>query len=143
MMLALIRPDSWNFPLFLHIFGATVLFGTVATVAIAGFASRSHAGYEQMLARVAQRTFLLGIVPAYILMRVGAQWIDSKEFPNGDEPGWVGVGFIVSDAGVILLLIVGILLAVRRQRVLLAVPVLTAIYVVALGVAWVAMSGKP
>jgi uncharacterized membrane protein len=142
-MLALIRPDSWNFPLFLHIFGATVLFGTVATVAIAGFASRSHAGYEQMLARVAQRTFLLGIVPAYILMRVGAQWIDSKEFPNGDEPGWVGVGFIVSDAGVILLLIVGILLAVRRQRVLLAVPVLTAIYVVALGVAWVAMSGKP
>jgi uncharacterized membrane protein len=142
-MLALIRPDSWNFPLFLHIFGATVLFGTVATVAIAGFASRSHAGYEQLLARVAQRTFLLGIVPAYVLMRVGAQWIDSKEFPNGDEPGWVGVGFIVSDAGVILLLIVGILLAVRRQRVLLAVPILTAIYVIALGVAWVSMSGKP
>jgi uncharacterized membrane protein len=142
-MLALIRPDSWNFPLFLHILGATVLFGTVATVAIAGFASRSHAGYEQLLARVAQRTFVLGIVPAYILMRVGAQWIDSKEFPNGDEPGWVGTGFIVSDAGVVLLLIVGILLAVRRQRVLLAVPVLTAIYVVALGVAWVAMSGKP
>jgi uncharacterized membrane protein len=143
MMLALIRPDSWNFPLFLHILGATLLFGTVATVAIAGFASRSHTGYEQLLARVAQRTFVLGIVPAYILMRVGAQWIDSKEFPNGDEPGWVGTGFIVSDAGVILLLIVGILLAVRRQRVLLAVPVLTAIYVVALGVAWVAMSGKP
>jgi uncharacterized membrane protein len=142
-MLALIRPDSWNFPLFLHILGATVLFGTVATVAIAGFASRSHAGYEQLLARVAQRTFLLGIVPAYIVMRVGAQWIDSKEFPNGDEPGWVGVGFIVSDAGVILLLIVGILLAVRRQRVLLAVPILTAIYVVALGVAWVSMAGKP
>ena len=143
MMLALIRPDSWNFPLFLHILGATLLFGTVATVAIAGFASRTHAGYEQLLARVAQRTFVLGIVPAYILMRVGAQWIDSKEFPNGDEPGWVGTGFIVSDAGVVLLLIVGILLAVRRQRVLLAVPVLTAIYVVALGVAWVAMSGKP
>jgi hypothetical protein len=143
MMLALIRPDSWNFPLFLHILGATLLFGTVATVAIAGFASRTHAGYEQLLARVAQRTFVLGIVPAYILMRVGAQWIDSKEFPNGDEPGWVGTGFIVSDAGVILLLIVGILLAVRRQRVLLAVPVLTAIYVIALGVAWVAMSGKP
>jgi uncharacterized membrane protein len=142
-MLALIRPDSWNFPLFLHILGATVLFGTVATVAIAGFASRSHAGYEQLLARVAQRTFLLGIVPAYVLMRVGAQWIDSKEFPNGDDPGWVGVGFIVSDAGVILLLIVGVLLAVRRQRVLLAVPILTAIYVIALGVAWVSMSGKP
>ena len=143
MMLALIRPDSWNFPLFLHILGATLLFGTTATVAIVGFAGRTKPDYNPLLARVAQRTFMLGIVPAYILMRVGAQWIDSKEFPNGDEPGWVGVGFIISDAGVILLLIVGILLAVRRQRVLLAVPVLTAIYVVALAVAWVAMSGKP
>ena len=142
-MLALIRPDSWNLPLFLHILGATVLFGTVATVAIAGFAARGKPDYAPLLARVAQRTFMLGIIPAYILMRVGAQWIDSKEFPNGSEPGWVGVGFIVSDAGVILLLIVGILLAVRRQRVLLAVPILTAIYVVALGVAWVSMSGKP
>jgi len=143
MMLALIRPDSWNLPLFLHILGATVLFGTVATVAIAGFATRTHAQHAQLLARVAQRTFMLGIVPAYIVMRVGAQWIDGKEFPNGSEPGWVGVGFIVSDAGVILLLIVGILLAVRRQRVLLAVPILTALYVSALGVAWVSMSGKP
>jgi uncharacterized membrane protein len=143
MMLALIRPDSWNLPLFLHILGATLLFGTTATVAIVGFAGRTRPDYNPLLARVAQRTFMLGIVPAYILMRVGAQWIDSKEFPNGDEPGWVGVGFIVSDAGVILLLIVGILLAVRRQRVLLAVPILAAVYVIALGVAWVAMSGKP
>ena len=142
-MLALIRPDSWNLPLFLHILGATVLFGTTATVAIAGFAARSKPDYAQLLARVAQRAFMLGIVPAYIVMRVGAQWIDGKEFPNGDEPGWVGVGFIVSDAGVILLLIVGILLAVRRQRVLLAVPILTALYVAALAVAWVSMSGKP
>jgi uncharacterized membrane protein len=143
MMLALIRPDSWNFPLFLHILGATVLFGTTATVAIVGFAGRGRPEYGQLLARVAQRTYLLGIIPAYIVMRVGAQWIDSKAFPNGGEPGWVGVGFAVSDAGVILLLIVGILLAVRRQRVLLGVPLLTALYVIALGVAWVAMSGKP
>jgi len=142
-MLAIVRLDSWNLPLFLHILGATVLFGTTATVAIAGFASRTHAQHEKLLWRVAMRTFLLGVLPAYIVMRVGAQWIDSKEFPHGSEPGWVGVGFLVSDAGAVLLLIVGILLAVRRQRVLLAVPVLTAIYVVALGVAWVSMSGKP
>ena len=71
MMLALIRPDSWNLPLFLHVLGATVLFGTVATVAIAGFATRTHAQHTQLLARVAQRTFMLGIVPAYILMRAG------------------------------------------------------------------------
>jgi hypothetical protein len=45
----------------------------------------------------------------------------------------------------VLLLITGILiwLSVRRGRLMLAVPVLAAVYVVALGVAWVAMSGKP
>ena len=88
-MLALIRPDSWNFPLFLHILGATVLFGTVATVAIAGFASRTHAGYEQLLARVAGRTFLFGVIPSFIVMRAGAQWIVGKEFPgDAKTPGW-------------------------------------------------------
>ena len=77
-------------------------------------------------------------------MRVGAQWIDGKEFPNGNEPGWVGVGFLVSDAG-------RAAPADRRDPArcparsacCCAVPVLAAIYVVALGVAWVAMSGKP
>jgi hypothetical protein len=142
-MLAIVRPDSWNLPLFLHILGATVLFGTTATVAIAGFASRTHSEHEKLLWRVAMRTFLLGVVPAYIVMRVGAQWIDGKEFPGGDEPGWVGVGFLVSDVGALLLIVVGILLAVRRQRILLAVPILTTLLVIALGVAWVSMSGKP
>jgi uncharacterized membrane protein len=142
-MLAIVRPDSWNLPLFLHILGATVLFGTTATVAIAGFATRTHSEHSKLLWRVAARTFLFGVVPAYIVMRVGAQWIDSKEFPNGGEPGWVGVGFLVSDVGALLLIVVGILLAVRRQRVLLAVPILTAIYLIALGAAWVSMSGKP
>jgi hypothetical protein len=142
-MLALIRPDAWNLPLFLHVLGATVLFGTVGVVAVAGFAVRRTSAHQLLLARVAQRTYLLGVIPAYIVMRVGAQWINGKEFPNGNEPGWVGVGFLVSDAGALLLVVVGILLAVRRQRILLAVPLLTALYVIALGVAWVSMSGKP
>jgi len=142
-MLALIRPDAWNLPLFLHVLGATVLFGTVGVLAVAGFAIRRSTNHQLLLARVAQRTYMLGVIPAYILMRVGAQRIDSKEFPNGGEPGWVGVGFLVSDAGAILLILVGILLAVRRQRILLAVPLLTGLYVIALGVAWVSMSGKP
>ena len=142
-MLAIVRPDSWNLPLFLHILGATVLFGTTAVLAIAGFATRTHGEHEKLLWRVAVRTFLFGVLPAYILMRVGAQWIDGKEFPGGDEPGWIGVGFVVSDAGALLLIIVGILLAVRRQRIMLAVPILTTLFVIALGVAWVSMSGKP
>ena len=81
-------------------------------------------------------------------MRVGAGWIEGKEFPNGDEPGWLGVGFAVSEGGALLLIALGILgwVSVRRHgigRAAVAVPVLAGIYVVALGIAWWAMSAKP
>jgi hypothetical protein len=146
-MLAAIRPDSWNLPLFLHVLGATLLFGTTATVAIAGFAARARRDHSALLARIVLRTFLLGVVPSWILMRAGAAWIGDKEFPD-KTPGWVDVGFLVSEPGAILLIIVGILawLAARKQgvgRAAVAVPVLASVYLVALGVAWFAMSAKP
>ena len=34
-MIALIRPDSWNFPLFLHVLGAMILVGGLLTGASA------------------------------------------------------------------------------------------------------------
>ena len=145
-MLAILQQGDGNLPLFLHVLGATVLFGATAAVAITGFAGRGRGDYEPLLARIALRTFLFGVVPAWIRMRVGAQWIVGKEFPDEDKaPGWVDVGFLVSEPGAILLIVTGILawLSVRRGRVMLAVPLLAGIYGIALGVAWVAMSGKP
>jgi hypothetical protein len=146
-MLALIRPDSWNLPLFLHVLGATILFGATATIAIAGFAERAQTQHAALLARIVLRTFLFGVVPSFILMRVGAGLIADKEFPD-KTPGWVDVGFLVSEPGAILLIIVGILawLGSRKQgagRAAFAVPILASIYLVALGVAWFAMSAKP
>jgi hypothetical protein len=146
-MLALVRPDSWNLPLFVHVLGATILFGTTATVAIVGFAGRARSEHAALLARVAAKTFLFGIVPGWIAMRVGAGWIADKEFPK-DTPGWVDVGFAVSEPGALLLIALGILvwMSVRRQGVgkaALAIPVLAGIYIVALAVAWWAMSAKP
>jgi hypothetical protein len=145
-MLALVRPDSWNLPLFLHVLGAIILVGTTATLAIAGFAARRRDGHEQLLSSTIARVFVLGALPSWILMRVGAEWIRSKEFTGGaDEPGWVGVGYIVSDGTAVLLIVTGILaaLSVRRGRVLLAVPLLATVCVLAYAVAWFAMSGKP
>ena len=145
-MLALVRPDSWNLPLFLHVLGAMTLVGTTATLAIAGFAARRRDGHEQLLSGTIARVFVLGALPSWILMRVGAEWIRSKEFTGGaDEPGWVGVGYIVSDGTAVLLIVTGILaaLSVRRGRVLLAVPLLATVCVLAYAVAWFAMSGKP
>ena len=146
-MLGVIRPDSWNLPLFLHVLGAILLFGTTATVAIVGFAGRARVEHTAMLARIGLKTFLLGVIPGWILMRAGAAWIADKEFPD-KTPGWVDVGFVVSEPGALLLIVLGVLAwaATRRQgggRVALVVPILATIYVVALGIAWWAMSAKP
>jgi hypothetical protein len=146
-MLALIRPESWNLPLFVHVLGSMILFGGTATVAIAGFAGRTHSQHAALLARVALKTFLFVVVPGWIAMRLGGGWISDKEFPK-DTPGWVDVGFAVSEPGALLLIAMGILawVSVRRQgigRAALAVPVLAGIYLVALVIAWWAMSAKP
>jgi hypothetical protein len=146
-IVAAIRPDSWNLPLFLHVFGATALFGTTVAIAIVGFASRARSDHAPVLSRLLLRIFLFGVVPAWILMRVAAQWIDGKEFPK-HEPGWVGAGYIVSEGGGVFLLVVGILawISTRRDgrgKAALAVPVIASVLLVALGVAWFAMSAKP
>jgi hypothetical protein len=88
------------------------------------------------------------LVPAFIVMRAGAQWILGKEYPGGhNTPGWVSVGFIVTEPGALLIIVLLFLafLASRRPtfRAAAAVPWLATIYLVALGVAWFAMTGKP
>ena len=143
-MLAVGRPDSWNLPLFLHVLGATVVFGATGALAIVGFASRRAADHGPLLARVALRTFLFGVLPSWLLMRIAAEWVLDKESFYADE-GWVGVGYIVSEGAGVFLLVTGILawLSLRRGRLMLAVPILATICVIGFAVAWVAMSGKP
>jgi hypothetical protein len=146
-VIAFLRPDAWDLPLFLHVLGATLLFGgtvTVAVLAIAGWRGTQ----SQLFARLAFWTFLLVVVPAWILMRAGAQWIADKEFPSGKTPGWVDVGFAVSEPGLLILIPLGILawLSARRGgrgRLAAAVSILAPIYIAALVVAWFAMSAKP
>jgi hypothetical protein len=147
MTLALIRPDSWNLPLFLHVLGATLTFGATATVAIVAFAGRPAASERALWLRgLAFKIGLFVLVPAWVLLRVAAGWIDSKEFPH-HEPGWVGVGYPVTEGGLLLIvvmLILGRLSARRREtRTAAVVPWLATIYLVALGIAWFAMTAKP
>jgi hypothetical protein len=146
-MLALVRPDSWNFPLFLHVLGATLLWGGTGTVAVVAIAARRSRAHAALLSRLAFRTVVLVVVPAWILMRVGAQLIADKEFPD-KVPGWVDVGFAVSEPGLIVLIALGIVafLSSRRGgtgRLATAVAVLAPIYLLALGVAMWAMTAKP
>jgi Na+-driven multidrug efflux pump len=146
-MLGLVRPDSWNLPLFLHVLGAVLTFGGIGTIAVLGFAAgRRPPEHARILRRTALWTGLLLVVPAFILMRAAAQWIGDKEFPK-NAPGWVDVGFIVTEPGAILVLVMLILawFSARRAtfRAAPLVPWLASVYLVALGIAWFAMSAKP
>jgi uncharacterized membrane protein len=121
-VLAALRPDSWNFPLLLHVLGAAVLVGALVTAVLAqflGWRARESADVAAF-SRLSFRALLLVAFPAWWVMRVGAQWIYSKEGWDDveSEPGWIGIGFVTSDFAGILLLVAIILagLGVRRLR---------------------------
>jgi hypothetical protein len=148
-MLAVIRPDSWNFPLFVHIVGA-VLFagGVLSCVTILGLARG-----DSRLLRFGYWTLLAVALPGYIVLRVGAEWIHSKEGWDkvDDEPSWLGIGYIVADAGALLLLIslvVGGIGVYRMRegkgtRLLTTTLALSVVMLVASLVAVWAMAAKP
>ena len=132
-------------PLFIHVLGATLLFGSLLAVTTVAYASLRIVEHGPMLRRVAFVVMLAGVWPSYIVMRVGAQWVLSHEGLDKNTPNWVGVGFIVSDVGILILLILTLLgwLGLRRPKVGPWFAGLAALYLVALGVAVFAMSAKP
>jgi hypothetical protein len=144
-VLAAIRPDDFNFPLFLHVLSAMVLFGAVVLAAV------SVAGNSQAGLRLGFRSLLIGAVPAWIAMRLSAQWIASKEnlLDEGvDTPAWVDIGFMTSEGSFLFLIAATVCagIAARRERaggLRTATVVLVGITIVAYVVALWAMSTKP
>jgi hypothetical protein len=111
-MLATVRPDDWNLPLFLHIIGAMLLVGALVLVLFA------LAGRDM---RLGFRALLLGVLPGWVVMRGGAQWIASKEGyddSNAEVPSWVDIGFIVSDPMLLFIIVATVCagIAASRQR---------------------------
>ena len=154
MTLAVLRADSVDLPLFLHVLGAMLAVGAIATVATLAFASwRRPAPQAALLRRLAFATTLLAAWPAYILMRIAAQWVLSRE-PSVEEaePTWVDIGFIVGDLGVVVLALITLLAWLSWRRTSpercrpAAVPILaglTSLFLAALAFAWVVMTAKP
>jgi ABC-type maltose transport system permease subunit len=148
-VLAVSRPTEWNFPLFVHVFGAMILVGGL----LAGASILLYARGDTRSLRLGYWTLLLVAFPGYIVMRIGAQWIYSKEGWEdlGDDPTWIGIGFIVADVGALLTLIALILggIGVRRLRsgggtgLLKAAMVIAWVVLAAALVAVWAMAGKP
>lgn len=146
MLLAAVRPEGLNLPLFVHVLGAVALVGAASTAAAVAVGSRTDAaGWSR---RLAFRLALLATLPAYIVMRVGAEWIRVAEFgDSSSEAGWLVLGYVTADGGLVLLILAAVLvwLSARRRsaRLAAAAGVLLGIAVVAWVVTAWAMTAKP
>jgi hypothetical protein len=149
-ILAAIRPDDVNVALFVHVLGAMILVGGLVTAGTALAVGWRDTGVTAL--RLGYFTLLAVALPGWIVMRIGAAWTESESnFPDDFEPAWLGIGYITSELGGLLLLIGLILggIGVRRLRdgggggLLKASTVITLLLVAAYIVAIWAMSGKP
>jgi hypothetical protein len=147
-----VRPDDINIALVVHVLGAMVLVGGLVTAAAAAIIGWRDEGTT--LRRFSYRTLLLVAFPGYIVMRIGAQWTESKEKLDNlpEDPTWLGIGYITADLGGLLLLIALILggIGLRRSRkggggngLLKATGVLATLLVAVYVVAVWAMGAKP
>ena len=105
--------------------------------------------------RLGYWTLLAVALPGWIVMRIGAAWIYSRSIydnlPEGEEPAWIGIGFITAEAGGLLLLIslvlggigMGRLRDGRGAGLLKATMIFSFLLLAAYVVAVWAMAGKP
>ena len=112
---AAIRPDEWNFPLLMHVFGAMILVGglvTAVTALLLGWRRDSR-----FYTRLGFWSLLAVAFPGWLLMRIGGQWIESKEnFEEGNEPAWLDIGYLTAEGGGLLLLISIVLTGIGMRR---------------------------
>src|SRR5262249_46362012 len=151
-LVAVARPDSWNAALFVHVLGAMILVGGL--VGSAGLLALARG--DVRLLRFGYWALLAVSLPGWILMRIGAEWVSSREgwndLPSGvDQPTWLDLGRIIADGGGAILLLALILggIGVRRlgqgraAGLLQTTLYLTTILLAADLVAVWAMAGKP
>jgi len=151
-MLAAIRPAGQDFPVLLHIVGATIVFGSL----LASAGSLALARGQVRILRIGYFSLLFVALPGWILMRLSGEWIYRKQqwddVPEQlRDPTWLRIGFGVADWGGLLFL-VGLLvggIAIRRLRhgegsgLLKVTMVIALLLVLAYVVAVWAMTGKP
>jgi hypothetical protein len=150
---AVVRPDDWNLPLYVHVLGAMMAVGGLLLALV--YLAAAWRGQSPESFRAGYRALLFGAIPGYVVMRVGAQWIYSKEGLDDlpTDPNWVGIGFGVADLGLLFLLVATITAGIGSRRAVAGTQtrtlpirgstVLTGLILVAYVVAIWAMTTKP
>jgi uncharacterized membrane protein len=151
-MVAFIRTSEWEWPLFFHVLGAMLLVGGLFVVSASLVLAwrAENEGDVAVLTRLAYRTLFFLVLPAFIVMRIGAQWVLDKS-PFDDDQNWVGIGFAISDLGALGLIVSLILAGIGLRRaesgrggtVARVVTVVTLLLLAAYIVAIWAMTTKP
>jgi hypothetical protein len=149
-VLAAIRDDNLNFPLFLHVLGAMILVGGLLTGVSSLFFARGDVRYL----RLGYWSLLAVSLPGWVLMRVGGEWIASREGWTKEgvpTPTWLDIGFLLADVGGLILLVslvtggfgVYRLKQGKGSGLLRATLMLSTLLLAAYVVAVWAMAGKP
>ncbi len=112
--LAAVRPDDWNLPLFVHVLGAFTLVGALTMSAAYLFAARRQGSAASV--RLGYRSLLLVALPAYVVTRVGAQWVAAEEGVDDSDATWITVGYISTDLGLLLLVIATVVAGLAARR---------------------------
>jgi hypothetical protein len=116
--LLILRPNDWDLPLFVHVLGAMLLVGTLAvalTVLVAAWRARDE-DHGVALRSAAFRTLLVGALPSYVVMRVGAEWIASEQDVDDADAAWVDVGYVIADLGLVVLVLATVAAWVAQRR---------------------------
>jgi len=152
-VLAAIRPAGQDFPVLLHIVGATIVFGAL----LASATSLALARGEARMLRLGYFSLLLVALPGMALMWGAGQWIYHKQGWNNlpsnvKDVDWLTIGFVVGDYGglffIAALIIGGVgILRIRKGTSDGGLLKLTMVMALVLAVAYVvavwAMTGKP
>ena len=137
-----VRPEL---QLFLHIAAATALFGAIGALCVLGLGTRGLVEHGPV-AKAALATTIAVAVPAWMVMLVFGSWTKSKEGLSGSID-WVRIPNAIALAGIAVLLSASAISYAWLRRpasrgLPLALGLLAAGYLVALGVAWWLMSAK-
>src|SRR5262245_57298699 len=97
-----------------------LLVGTllVASLALVGAWRRTEPAEATALTRFGLKTLRVAVIPAYLVMRIGAQWTESREnLPDEIEDStWLGIGYLTADIGSVLILVSAVLSGIALVR---------------------------